>query len=75
MLAKGVGEQPFYSFVINCGIFILCMKRGVKVHLYCGLFGFLIQFELEYASRSIREIANALHLMLRLPEACQGGGC
>lgn len=47
----------------------------MKVHLYCGLFGLLTQFEFEYASRSTLEIANASDLTLRLPEACQGGGC
>lgn len=45
----------------------------VKVYVYHGLFDLLPQFfESEDASL---EIASALRFTLRLPEACQGGGC
>lgn len=62
-----------YYFLSPARIFILTLKCVVKVYVYHGLFDLLPQFfESEDASL---EIASALRFTLRLPEACQGGGC
>lgn len=73
ILGRGEGEQPFLLFFVPNSNFYPFSKCGVKVYVYHGLFDLLPQFfESEDASL---EIASALRFTLRLPEACQGGGC